>query len=120
ILMQNGTFNQCSGTFYDSGGAGGSTTQGDPNNYANNESYTITICSDTAGFHVALDFTAFSTQVNQDTMSIYDGPDTSAPFLGTFSGGIATSPGSIQASEPAVNPSGCLTIVFNSNASGNG
>ena len=117
ILMQNGTFNQCSGIFYDSGGAGGGPP-GTAGNYANNESYTITICGDTPANYVVLQFTAFSTQVNVDTMSIYDGADTSAPFLGTYAG--AVSPGIIEASDPSINPSGCITIVFNSNGTGDG
>ncbi|MCB0427989.1 MAG: hypothetical protein KDD16_11875, partial [Mangrovimonas sp.] len=54
LLMQNGTFNQCSGVFYDSGGASG--------NYGDNENYVITICPDNPGDYVQLDFTQFSIQ----------------------------------------------------------
>ena len=61
--MQNGSFTQCSGVFYDSGGefAG----------YGNDEAFVITICPDTAGFMVQLNFTEFVTQLNIDIMTIY-------------------------------------------------
>ncbi|NNE32715.1 MAG: PKD domain-containing protein, partial [Winogradskyella sp.] len=108
ISMQTGTFNRCApDRFFDSGGEFGP--------YGNNESFVTTICASTSGDFVQLDFTSFSTQLNQDIMTIYDGDDTTAAVLGTYSG--ATSPGVIAAS--AGNASGCLTIEFVSNASGN-
>ena len=49
LLMQDGTFNQCNGVFFDSGG---------PASYSNNENYTITICSDSGeDTAIQLDFT---------------------------------------------------------------
>ena len=109
ITMQNGTFNSCTGTFTDSGGASG--------NYGNDENFVITICPDASESIVVLNFTQFSTQFNSDVMTIYDGDSTSAPIKGTFSG--ANSPGNVQASEASINPTGCLTIAFTSNAAGN-
>ena len=111
VLMQNGTFNRCSpDKFYDSGGATG--------NYGDNENYVTTICSVDPADFVILDFTAFSIQLNKDFLTIYDGPDTSAPMIGTYSGGASSSPGRVSASPS--NTSGCLTIQFVSDASGNG
>ena len=99
--MQNGTFNQCNGVFFDSGG---------PASYSNNENYTITICSDSGDdTAIQLDFTFFDTQVNADILTIYDGPDTDGALIGSYSG--TNSPGVVQ----STNTSGCLTISFQSN-----
>ncbi|WP_299360981.1 PKD domain-containing protein, partial [Winogradskyella sp.] len=103
LNMQNGTFNQCSGTFYDSGGEFGQ--------YGNNENLVLTICPDTPGFMVQLNFDFFATQAGADTMSIYNGDDTTATLLGTYDG--VNNPGFVTAT-PAINPSGCLTIEFTS------
>ncbi|RLJ59811.1 proprotein convertase P-domain-containing protein, partial [Lacinutrix venerupis] len=105
VLMQTATVTQCSGTFYDSGGAGG--------NYSSDESFTFTICPDVSGNLIQVDFSTFSTQLNSDTLLIYNGPDTTAPLFGTFSGGGAgNNPGFVSATEE--NTSGCLTFVFTS------
>jgi len=114
ILMQNGTFNQCSGTFYDSGGPSA--------NYSSNEDFTITICPDQGNSVTQLDFSAFaySTQNNGEFLTIYDGDDTTAPVLGTYTGGgAAANPGFVTASDATINPTGCLTLTFTSNGSGN-
>ena len=99
--MQDGTFNTCVGNFTDSGGTVGA--------YANNEDFTITLCSDIPGLGIELDFTAFNLAAG-DFMEIYDGPSTASPLVGTFTG--ATSPGLVEASDP----SGCLTVRFVSDA----
>ena len=93
------TVTTCSGTFYDSGGSGG--------NYSNSQNYTITFCA-TSGCMVA-SFSAFNTQSGNDVLSAYDGSNTSAPLLGTFSGNNI--PANLTAS------SGCLTFKFVSNNS---
>lgn len=99
-LMGNGTINTCSGTFYDSGGNGG--------DYANNENYTLTICSSVPGNCVRLNFTLFDLENNFDELTIYNGPSTASPLVGVFTGNV--SPGLITGS------SGCLTLVFTSDA----
>ncbi|WP_157514631.1 PKD domain-containing protein, partial [Mangrovimonas sp. TPBH4] len=106
LLMQDGTFSQCSGMFYDSGGAAG--------NYASGEDIVITICPENDGQLVQLNFTAFSTQLGADTMTIYDGDSVAADAFGTFDG--ANNPGFVTATPD--NTSGCLTIQFVSNDSG--
>ena len=109
VFMQNGTFNRCGpDKLYDSGGAFG--------NYSSNENLIMTICSPNAGEFIILNFTNFTTQANQDILTIYDGPDTTAPIIGSYSGGTANSPGSVSAS--VANTSGCITLKFVSNATG--
>ncbi|MBC3846151.1 choice-of-anchor L domain-containing protein, partial [Winogradskyella echinorum] len=108
--MQNGTFTRCApDKFYDSGGEFA--------NYSNDENYVTTICPQNVDEFIILDFTLFTTQLGlqPDVMNIYDGDDTSATLLGTFSG--TNSPGTISASNG--NTSGCLTVEFISSDSGN-
>ncbi|MFT4611053.1 MAG: subtilisin-like proprotein convertase family protein, partial [Psychroserpens sp.] len=106
IIMQNGTVNGCSGTFYDSGGVGGA--------YSSGEDLVLTICPDLPGQLVTLNFSEFNTQLGADVMTIYNGDSVASPVFGTFDG--ANSPGSVTATED--NGSGCLTIQFVSDASG--
>ena len=94
----------CGGPFTDAGGAG---------NYANNLNTTTTICPFNAGDQVKVTFTSFSTQLNTDFLTIYDGLVSPANLIGTFSG--TTLPAPITAS----GPTGCLTFVFTSNATTN-
>ncbi|MEO0312203.1 MAG: hypothetical protein RIQ89_1860 [Bacteroidota bacterium] len=98
--MTTSTINTCTGTFYDNGGTG---------NYGNNASLVQTFCSPTPGNAIVLNFSFFYTETNFDILRIYNGPNTSAPLLGTYSGTVG--PGIITAS------SGCITISFTSNAS---
>jgi hypothetical protein len=88
---------------YDSGGPTG--------NYGNNEVYEQTFCPENPGDVVALAWVAFSTQANNDFMTIYNGPSTASPVLGTYSGG-SLPPGFVS-----THASGCITIRFTSNAS---
>ncbi|WP_353776810.1 choice-of-anchor L domain-containing protein, partial [Winogradskyella sp. 3972H.M.0a.05] len=105
LNMQDGTFNRCApDIFYDSGGAAG--------NYGSDENFVTTICPQNANEFIILNFTEFSTQLNQDVLTIYDGDDTTAPVIGSYSG--VAGPGNVQAS----SASGCLTIEFTSNATG--
>ncbi|WP_179354626.1 PKD domain-containing protein, partial [Winogradskyella vidalii] len=108
LLMESGTFNQCTGVFYDSGGEFGP--------YGNGENLVTTICSDVEGDFIQLEFTEFITQggLNADVMNIYDGDDLTAPLIGSYDQN--NSPGTVAAS--ASNASGCLTIEFISSDSG--
>lgn len=103
INMTNGTFNQCSGTFYDSGGPAAP--------YSNSENFVLTICDDSSGGILQLDFLSFTTETPNDVLTIYDGPDTTAPVIGDYSG--TNSPGIVRPSPS--NTSGCLTFEFVSN-----
>lgn len=113
------TITACEGNFFDSGGATGP--------YAANQNFTTTICSDgSVGSHIKLLFTQVDIFRN-DQLCIFDGVNTSAPLLAcaedfsidAVSDVISvtpTEPVSIQAS--AENLTGCVTVSFNSDATG--
>lgn len=111
----------CLGGLYDSGGTGASAP------YSNNESYVITVCPDVPGDYMTLQWTVFSLDctdnvpgpgTDADNITIYDGDNTGAPTLGTYYCNDLQ-PGDLFGATPA-NPTGCLTIEFNSNANGTG
>ncbi|MCX6297335.1 MAG: glycosyl hydrolase family 18 protein [Bacteroidetes bacterium] len=90
----------CTDTIYDMGG---------PNrNYYDNENYTYTIAP-TGATGVTLNFSSFNTELNYDTLWIYDGANITSPLIGYYHG--ATSPGVITSS------GGALTIRFKSDGS---
>ncbi|MEA3447817.1 MAG: CUB domain-containing protein, partial [Bacteroidota bacterium] len=100
-ISDGGTVNTCIGTLYDSGGASG--------DYGNNETETITICSDNSA-PVELTFTSFSTESGFDDLTIYDGPNTGNPVLGTYDGS--------DLQGQTITASGnCLTLTFSSDGS---
>ena len=107
VLMQNGTIIACSGILYDSGG--------ESSNYGANENMILTICPDEIGQRTRLNFYEFATQLNTDIMEIFDGDSTSAPSLGVYSGN--QSPNFMLATFD--NPTGCLTVQYTSNGTGN-
>jgi gliding motility-associated-like protein len=96
-----GTISTCLGYFYDSGAASA--------NYGNNENYTVTFCSSVSGQQIKFTFSAFNTEAGVDILTVYDGPSTASPLLGTYSG---------TALPPVLSSTtGCLTFVFTSNGS---
>ncbi|MCX6269397.1 MAG: PKD domain-containing protein, partial [Bacteroidetes bacterium] len=101
--IANGSVTTCTGTFYDSGGPSA--------NYQGNESFTETFHPSTPGSQIRFDFTSFLTELNRDTLTIYNGVNTSAPKIGKYYG--TTSPGTVTAS----NSSGALTFRFQSDGS---
>ncbi len=88
-------------------------------NYLPNMNETIVFCPDlTQGTKVSI---AFATNIGfewnvdpTDTLFIYDGPNASAPLLGAYNSGTDVNGFFVQASFEN-NPSGCLTLVFQSN-----
>ena len=114
-----------SGIFLDSGGQSGS--------YSNNETITYTICPDSPGDVVSVDFTSFSTENNgtsacYDGLTIYDGPDNTATTIDPPGGGTiwcwdrndvpAVGTGDLQGMTiTSTDPSGCITFVFTSDGS---
>ncbi|MCB0765329.1 MAG: proprotein convertase P-domain-containing protein, partial [Flavobacteriales bacterium] len=110
----NGTATTCAGALLDSGGQGAG-------GYSNNENITYTICPDTPGGAISLNWITFNLATNGaapiDNMTIHDGNSTAAPTMGNWTGnGLQGQVISASAS----NPSGCLTIVFHSNNTGLG
>jgi spore germination protein YaaH len=87
----------CTDTIYDMGGPA--------RNYYDAEDYTFTIAP-TAAASLTLDFDAFSTELNYDTLWIYDGPATSSGLIGVYHG--STSPGTI------ISTGSALTLRFKS------
>ncbi len=107
--LMNGTpITGCSGTFYDSGGAAG--------NYGNNQNLSTTICSDgTGGTHVRLSFSGTDLLAG-DVLCFYDGPTAASLLLSCSSDYPAGQPFVVQAT--AANPSGCITVTFQSDGAG--
>ncbi len=112
FLITQPIINACSGVLYDSGGLGGG--------YGNNESFTTVICPDQAGGRVQLAFAEFdlSTEgIPSDSLTIYDGNSTSSLRIGSYSAQLLLN---LVVVTSLQNPSGCLTLVFTSNADGTG
>ncbi len=93
----------CGTSFSDPAGGG---------NYANNTNFTRTYCPTNAGDMVTLTFTQFATEAGWDFVTIYNGPSTASPVLGTFSGNAIPGPFTSSA------VGGCLTLNFTSDGSG--
>lgn len=87
------------GTFEDGSG---------PSNYNNNDDCSWLI-SPTGIDHLTLSFVKLSTETSNDVVTIYDGPNTTSPILGTYSG--STLPGNIISTSPSV------LVKFTTNAS---
>jgi subtilisin-like proprotein convertase family protein len=112
--MFNGTSSTCQGALLDTGGQGAS-------GYSNNENITYTICPDTPGGAISLNFITanLSTAGNApiDNITIFDGNSANAPQLGSWTG---TALQGQVVSASAANPTGCLTVRFRSNNTGTG
>ncbi len=91
----SGTYNTCTGNFYDSGG---SSAQ-----YTDNQNSEFTLCAP-AGQQMKLVFSSFNTESGYDYLHIYDGTSASSTLIGSYSG--TTSPGTITSTV------GCLTLKF--------
>lgn len=95
------------------------------NGYANNANHITTICPDATSESVTVTFTSFSTEVNFDTLYVYNGNSTQAPMITSNNG-----PGFFNSSMPggywgttipgpftSTSPDGCLTFQFISDSS---
>lgn len=115
ISITAGSATSCSGVIEDSGGPNGT--------YSDNENFTLTICPDQPGNVIYLTWFVFnlSTQGGPgnpaDNLSIYDGDNTSATSLGSYSGSALQN---LVVSGTVFNTTGCLTLVFHSNNGGIG
>lgn len=105
--IENGTVNTCEGLFLDDASGG----------FYSTDSYTFTICPDNPGDVIQVDFLAFSlwqspNPNNSDRLYIFDGPDTGAQGLGSYTG---TQMQNNNVTGTINNPTGCLTFVFEVN-----
>lgn len=99
-----GNITTCNTNFYDSGGS--------TSNYQNAEDYTVTFYP-VSGGNVQITFTTFSTELNWDSLQVFNGPTTNiANRIGNFHGNLQT-PFQVTAN----NPDGCLTLVWKSDFS---
>lgn len=125
LLLAQNTYNMgdvdmttdCEGFFYDDGGP---FTQNSPFGFyaiqSGADTQTFTICSEGAECMV-MDFQSFVTENSSnlglgDVLHVYDGADTSAPLIGSYSGGLVFNEnpyGRITAG------SGCMTFLFDEN-----
>ena len=101
--ITNGTITTCTGDFYDTGGPTGP--------YQNNETIIETFLPSTPSSMLRFTFSSFNTESGYDTLTIYNGSNTSAPIIGKYHG--TTSPGIVTAS----NSTGALTFRFHSDVS---
>ncbi len=104
----------CSGLFQDSGGAA--------NDYKANEILSSVLCPDfctspITGTHAQLVFSDIDLKEG-DALSFYNGTDRNAPLLLKATDRLNGYPFIVQAT--ATNPSGCLTVQFESNSAGQG
>lgn len=99
----------CSGTFVDSGGlfAG----------YGPNEDQSITICPDSPGNYVKLTFTSGVDIDTLDILYIFDDTTANQDRILIDSDQLELPSNPFAAQATAANPTGCLTVVFTSNAS---
>ncbi|MDO1511840.1 Calx-beta domain-containing protein [Maribacter confluentis] len=106
IITDGQTATTCNDIFLDSGGIG---------NYSDNEDIVYTICPDTAGNYIQLDFQQFDV-IPGDVLYVYDGSTTGATLLGQYDND------NVPTQVFATNNNGCLTFRFtsNNNTSGNG
>ena len=110
FLMDGTPINSCGGFFLDSGGG--------INDYGPNENFETTICPDgSSGTHVRLNFSGVDIE-GTDFLCFFDGTDATAPSLGCSYEYLPGAPFIIQAT--AANPTGCVTVTFNSDGAGQG
>ncbi len=98
---------QCGMLFTDSGGV--------DFNYRNSENKTYTLCPDNPGCEVVeVDFTFFDLRGNGDSLTAFDGNNSSSAQLGVWTGNSA-GPTTLSSS----HATGCLTFTFASNGNRN-
>jgi Zn-dependent metalloprotease len=85
----------CSGILFDSGGS---------SNYQDSTNSTITIAP-IGAMNVTLHFDSFNFENTYDFLTIYDGPNTSTPLIGSYTDSILPNGGTI------VSTSGTITLV---------
>ena len=102
--------NACGGLFVDSGGNSAG--------YSANENATITICPDAPGTYIQLNFSGVDID-SLDALCFYDATDASGTPMVCYAPDFYPAQ-TFRVQATAANPSGCLTVTFNSNASNQG
>ncbi|PCJ24690.1 MAG: hypothetical protein COA97_09290 [Flavobacteriales bacterium] len=104
-ILGDGSWNNCGpDSYYDTGDVGA--------DYNNSETITETYCSDNMPTTcIEFVFTLFNTESCCDNLSIYDGPSTASPLIGTYAGTALPNGGTIGSS------TGCLTFEWTSDGS---
>lgn len=103
----------CGYWFYDDGGSGA--------NYSNNQDYWITLQGNVApNTHVRISFANFDVK-DDDTLYIYDGPNTSSPLLSKHNNSYnPLNNGNTMVQASLSNASGSLTIRLKTNGANSG
>lgn len=101
----SGTLTSVVGTLADGSGT---------SDYQNNIDCTWLISPSTPVDHIYINFEILSTEASNDIVTIYDGPTTSDPVLGTYSG--STIPAQIASTSPEV----LIRFTTNGNTTGEG
>lgn len=108
IIMSSDSVNSCGSIFMDEGGL---------ENYNDNTDFIKTIFPSTPEGKVKVNFVEFDvepgTDCETDYMEVYDGPNTSGAYLGTYCGIV------IPPAMTSTDPTGALTFYFHSDGSTN-
>ncbi|MCO6478078.1 MAG: proprotein convertase P-domain-containing protein [Phaeodactylibacter sp.] len=110
IMGSQASANTCSGLFVDSGGNNAG--------YSANENSTITICPGNSGDYIQLSFSGVDID-SLDSFCFYDGSDASGDPMVCYANNFYPAR-TFLVQATAANPSGCLTITFQSDGSGQG
>ena len=112
--INNELVTACGGSFLDDSGGAGDAPGTSGADYTNT-SYTYTICPDSPGDVISVDFALFSVYQsanpnNSDYLAVFDGDNTGENTLGSYTGSALQG---LSITGTVNNTSGCLTFVFN-------
>ena len=108
IAISNTTLETCQGFLVDTGLSAG--------DYSPNEDITMTVCPEAPETIITL-YWALANLGPGDILQIFDGPDDTAPLLGTY---IEYEAQGLELFASEDNPTGCLTLHFTSDGAGEG
>ena len=108
IAISNTTLETCEGFLVDTGLSAG--------DYGPNEDITMTVCPEAPETIITL-YWALANLGPGDILQIFDGPDDTAPLLGTY---IEYEAQGLELFASEDNPTGCLTLHFTSDGAGEG
>ena len=106
--ISNGTIETCEGFLVDTGLSAA--------DYGPNEDITMTVCPEAPETIITL-YWALANLGPGDILQIFDGPDDTAPVLGTY---VEFEAQGLEIFASEDNPTGCLTLHFTSDATGEG